>query len=227
MCVKGFKVSTFDPNKYNPSHVPYEVIKFEPINGWKVGEDGRLWYKISNELFYQRPKILSSWDRLALYKANFGSLEEYQTIVFANNIARISPSLDAEQIPYQSSTPSSRASSPTQSRRGSTSSLNSSVPVATEAITLNTSTSSLNADASLSSSSQQQQPAMRPRGGSPIVVNAIPDDAVIGDGYKYFTVTFPDDIMIPGQYTILYLKTNSANEYNVYGISQSFNVTSN
>lgn len=225
--VSMFKVSTFNPKKYNPSHIPYEVIKFEPITGWKVGQDGRLWYKISNELFYQRPKILSSWDRLALYKANFGSLEEYQTIVFANNIARISPSLDAQEIPYQSSTPSSRASTPNQSRRGSTSSLNSSIPVATEAILLNSSTNSLNADASSSSSSQQQQPTMRPRIGSPIVVNAIPDDAVIGDGYKYFTVTFPDEIMITGQYTILYLKTNSANEYNVYGISESFNVTAN
>lgn len=225
--VSLFKVRTFDPEKFNPSHIPYEPIKFEPVVGWKAGEDGRLWYKISNELFYQRPKVLSSWDRLALYKANFGSLEEYQTIVFANNIARISPRLDAQEVAYASSAPSSRASTPNLSRRGSTTSLNSNISIGTEAISLertNQTQASLPSLSSLPARSQQQT-IFRPE--SPIVVNAIPDDAIIGDGFKYFTATFPDEIMIPGEYVILYLKTNPANEYNVYGMSKSFNVSAN
>lgn len=193
--VSMFRVTTFDPAKYNPSPIPYEVLKFEPISGWKAGQDGRLWYKISNELFYRRPKVLSSWDRLALYKADFASLEDYLTIVFVNNIARVEPRLNATEVAYQSSPPSSRASS----RRGSTSSTGSSVSVGVEAISLNT-TSNL--------SSQ------------------LPDDAILGDGFKYFTATFPDEILIPGRYVVLYLKTNPANEYNVYAISEPFDVTS-
>lgn len=218
--VSMFRVKTFDPEVYNPSHIPYEPIKFEPIVDWKSGEDGRLWYKISNELFYQRPKVLSSWDRLALYKENFASLEEYQTIVFANNIARISPQLNAQVITYSSSTPSSRANSPSQSRRGSTTSLNSNISIGTDAFTLNSDNQAPQPGASDATASPQQLI----RSGSPIRVNAIPDDAVIGDGFKYFTATFPDEIMIPGRYVILYLKTNPANEYNIYGISAPFSV---
>lgn len=218
--VSMFKVSTFDPEKYNPSHIPYDLIKFEPIVGWKSNEDGRLWYKISNELFYRRPKVLSSWDRLALYKANFNSLDEYQTIVFANNIARISPRLDAQDVDYSSSTSSSRAGSPNLSRRGSNTSLNSNVSVGVEAISLNS------GNQTQASSSSQTDPPRLPR-PSPAVTNAIPDDAVIGDGFKYFTVTFPDEIMIPGRYVVLYLKSNSVDEYNVCGISAPFNVTAN
>lgn len=207
-----FKVTTFDPVKYNPSPIPYEVIMFEPITDWKTGIDGRFWYKISNELFYRRPKVLSSWDRLALYKADFASLEDYLTIVFANNIARVAPRLNAQDLPYQSSNPSSRAS-PANSRRGSTSSRESLVSVGTEAITLNSTTSAA-----------QNQVTMQ----SAPVTSSIPADAIIGDGYKYFTATFSDDVlMIPGKYIILYLKTSLANEFNVYGISAPFEVISN
>ena len=222
--VSMFKVVTFDPSKYNPSHIPYEVIQFQPVTDWKSGVDGRLWYRISNELFYQRPKILSSWDRLALYKADYASLEEYQTIVFANNIARISPNLGAQEVAYQSSTTSSRSSSPSHSRRNSTSSMASNISVGTEAISLNTTDTSAVSTSALSSTTTSTIP-LRQSPSSPIVVNAIPDDAVIGDGFKYFSVTFPDEVMIPGRYVILYLKTNPANEFNVYGISAPFNVT--
>lgn len=210
--VSMFRVATFDPIKYNPSSLPYEVIRFEPITGWKTGQDGRLWYKISNELFYRRPKVLSSWDRLALYKADFASLEDYQTLVFANNLARIAPNMSAQEVAYQSSTPSSRASSVSNSRRSSTSSIGSGVTVGTEAITLNSTTTA------------NPQIPSNPLTSSPST-NSLPDDAIIGDGYKYFTVSFSDDVlMIPGKYVILYLKTNSANEYNVYGISEPFDV---
>lgn len=203
-----FRVSTFDPKKINPSAIPYEVIKFEPIMNWKAGEDGRLWYKISNDLFYRRPKVLSSWDRLGLYKADFGSLEDYLTIAFVNNIARVAPQLNAQEVSYQSS----RSSTPSGSRRGSTSSTGSAisaVSVGTEAITLNSSTT---ASANLRSA-QVNEP--------------LPPDAIIGDGFKYFSVAFSDDTLLPGRYVILYLKTNAANEYNVYGISDPFNIASN
>lgn len=227
--VSMFKVSTFDPTKFNPSPLPYELVKFEPISGWKSGQDGRVWYKISNELFYRRPKILSSWDRLALYKSDFASLEDYQTVVFANNIARISPRLDAQEVPYQSSTPSSRASSPNGSRRGSTTSLNSNISVGTEAITLNTTNANVTESSQTGStpsptprSASTQQPVQR----APVYVDAIPDDAVIGDGFKYFSAIIPDEALIQGEYTILYLKTNRANEYDIYGMSSPFNVTS-
>lgn len=220
--VSMFRVATFDANKYNPSIVPYEVVHFEPIASWKAGEDGRLWYKLSNELFYRRPKVLSSWDRLALYKADFASLEDYLTIVFVNNIARVSPRLDAQEVPYQSSTPSSRAPSPTGSRRGSTSSAGSSVMVGTEAITLNTST-----PAQPTSTTTLATVASATGGSLPIpeLVSGLPGDAIVGDGYKYFTASFSDDILIPGSYIILYLKTNPANEYNVYGMSAPFEVS--
>lgn len=204
-----FRVSTFDPAKINPSDIPYEVIKFEPVVGWNASDDGRLWYKTSNELFYRRPKILSSWDRIALYKSDFSSLEDYQTIVYANNIARVAPRLDAQEVPYQSSTTSSRSASPTGSRRGSTTSLNSTVHQGIEAITLNT-------NVPLNSSPVTM----------PIESSALPPDAVIGDGFKYFTVLFSDEALIPGKYVLLYLKTSSANEYNVYGVSESFTVAS-
>lgn len=200
-----FKVSTFDPIKFNPSPIPYEVIQFEPIVGWKADLDGRLWYKISNELFYRRPKVLSSWDRMGLYKADFASIEEYLTIVFVNNIARLAPRLDAQDVPYQSS----QASTPSGSRRGSTSSNGSAISVGTEAITLNNSMKNVSSTVAMSALS-----------------STLPDDAIIGDGYKYFSVSFSDDVLIPGKYVILYLKTNSANEYNVYGISDPFTITS-
>uniref|UniRef100_A0A6G1SEP5 Phosphatidylinositol 4,5-bisphosphate 5-phosphatase A n=1 Tax=Aceria tosichella TaxID=561515 RepID=A0A6G1SEP5_9ACAR len=225
--VSMFKVTTFDPTKYNPSNIPYEVIQFQPVVGWKSGVDGRLWYKISNELFYQRPKVLSSWDRLALYKADYASLEEYQTIVFANNIARISPDLSAQEVAYQSSTTSSRASSPSHSRRGSTSSMGSNISVGTEAISLNTTNTSAVSTSAMSSDATPTVTQLRQSPSAPVMVNPIPDDAVIGDGFKYFTVTFPDEIMIPGRYVILYLKTNPANEFNVYGMSAPFNITAN
>jgi hypothetical protein len=221
--VSMFKVVTFDPTKYNPSTIPYEVIQFLPITDWKSGMDGRLWYKISNELFYQRPKILSSWDRLALYKADYASLEEYQTIVFANNIARIDANLAAQEVAYQSSAPPSRNASPTPSRRTSTSSIGSNISMGTEAISLNATNTSLPSDNPQGAASTTAPMSRSP--SSPVVVNAIPDDAVIGDGFKYFTVTFPDEVMIPGRYVVLYLKTNPANEFNVYGVSEPFNVT--
>lgn len=220
--VSMFKIVTFDPSIYNPSNIPYEVIQFEPITDWKSGHDGRLWYKISNELFYQRPKVLSSWDRLALYKADYASLEEYQTVVFANNIARISANLSAQEVAYQSSGPSSRASTPNLSRRGSTSSLASNISVGTEAISLNNPTSTSAAPTNTTAIATGRQSV-----SAPVTVSAIPDDAVIGDGFKYFSVTFPDEIMIPGRYVVLYLKTTPANEFNVYGISAPFNVTVN
>lgn len=194
--VSMFRVSTFDPTKYNPSGLPYEVVKFEPITGWKAGEDGRLWYKISNEIFYMRPKVLSSWDRLALYKADFASLENYLTMVYVNNIARVAPRLDAQEVPYQSS----RSPSPSNSRRGSTSSTSSAISIGTEAITLNNNT--------------QSSPTS----------TTLPPDAIVGDGFKYFSVSFSDDILIPGEYVILYLKTNAV--YNVYGVSSPFTVAS-
>lgn len=193
-----FKVSTYDPTKYNPSPIPYDIIKFMPITGWKAGVDGRLWYKITNELFYAAPKVLSSWDRLGLFRADFASLEDYLTIVFVNNLARIEPRLDAHELPmpYQSSAPSSQNSS----RRGSTSSTGSGVSVAREAISIN---------------NQTNTPA------------ALPQFAIIGDGFKYFSATFPDDVLIPGKYVVVYLKTNRANEYDVYGISEPFNIEAN
>lgn len=218
--VSLFKVATFDANTYNPSNIPYEVVKFDAITNWKAGVDGRLWYKISNELFYQRPKVLSSWDRLALYKADFASLEDYLTIVFVNNIARISPRLDAQEVTYQSSTPSSRASSPSGSRRSSFSGSHRNLTVGTEAITLN--------NTAAGTAIVVETPSSAPLSNNnpnPVTVSPIPDDAVIGDGFKYFTATFSDDILIPGKYVVLYLKTNPANEYNVYGISEPFNVT--
>lgn len=223
--VSLFRVSTFDPNKFNPSAIPYEVVKFEIISGWKAGVDGRLWYKISNELFYRRPKVLSSWDRLALYKADFGSLDDYLTIVFVNNIARLSASLDGREIPYHSSSPPSRTSTPSGSRRSSTSSQQGlGVSVGTEAITLNTNDTTATSNAT----GPIQPPPLSPNSAvntsMPITVSPIPDDE-IGDGFKYFTATFPDEVLIPGQYIVLYLKTNPANEYNVYGISAPFNVT--
>lgn len=192
--VSMFRVSTFDPSKYRPSGIPYEVVQFEPITGWKAGEDGRLWYKISNELFYMRPKLLSSWDRLALFKADFASLENYLTMVYVNNIARVAPRLDAQEVAYQSS----RSPSPSNSRRGSTSSNGSAISVATEAITLN--------------NNSQSSPT------------TLPPDAIVGDGYKYFSVSFSDDILVPGEYVILYLKTNAV--FNVYGVSSPFTITS-
>lgn len=223
--VSMFKVATFDPNEYNPSSIPYEVVKFEPITNWKAGEDGRLWYKISNELFYRRPKVLSSWDRLALFKADFASLEDYLTIVFVNNIARISPRLDAQEVAYQSSTPSSRASSLSNSRRASTSSTGSNISVGTEAITLNSSSTTSTRVENLSTPLDSTTSYL-PNTLVPVTVSPIPDDAAIGDGYKYFTATFPDDVLIPGKYVVLYFKTNPANEYNVYGISEPFSISS-
>lgn len=199
-----FRVSTFDPSKLE---IPYEVIKFEPIVGWKADADGRLWYKISNELFYRQPKVLSSWDRLALFKADFASLEDYQTIVYANNIARVAPRLDAQEVAYQSSAPSSRASTPNSSRRGSTSSL---TDIGVEAITLNST----------------QTGAARGAITMPAEASVLPPDAIIGDGFKYFNVLFSDDVLIPGKYVVLYLKISSANEYNVYGMSETFTVAS-
>lgn len=191
-----FRISTYDPAKYNPNPIPYEVIKFMPITGWKAGVDGRLWYKISNELFYATPKVLSSWDRLGLFRADFAALEDHLTIVFVNNIARVEPRLNATEVPYQSSLPPSQSSS----RRGSTSSAGSGVSVAREAISLNN------------------------RTNTPAV---LPEDAIIGDGFKYFSATFPDDVLIPGKYVIIYLKTNQANEYDVYGISEPFSIDTN
>jgi len=218
--VSMFKVATFDPLKYNPSPTPYEVIQFQPIDGWKAGEDGRLWYKISNELFYRRPKMLSSLDRLALFKSDFASLEEYQTVVFANNIARMSPQLDAREVPYPTSAPSSRASSRNGSRRGSSTSLNSHVSVGTEAISLNT---GMNNETNVITSTPASTPDQNPS-STPIYVEPVPDDE-IGDGFKYFTAVIPDEVLIPGKYIVLYLKTSKVNEYNVYGISSEINVS--
>lgn len=247
--VSMFRVKTYDPREFNPSNIPYEVVKFEQISGWRTATDGRLWYKISNELFYRRPKILSSWDRLALYKADFASLEDYLTIVFANNIARMAPRLDAQEVAYSSSTPSSRASS----RRGSvssTTSSNSSVSMGTEALSLNDPPvanipipAPIPTVAAVSSGPaptemHQSSSNLTATGPAPsqivttariaaeqVVVNALPDDATIGDGFKYFTATFSDDIMVPGKYVVLYLKTNAANEYDVYGISDTFEIS--
>lgn len=202
-----FRISTFDPNKINPSDTPYEVIKFLPVVGWNASQDGRLWYKISNELFYRRPKVLSSWDKIALYKSDFASLEEYQTIVYANNIARVAPRLDAQEVPYQSSATSTpRSSSPSNSRRGSTTIIDLTIHQGVEAITLNSSNTS---------------PVT-----VPLESPALPPDAIIGDGFKYFTVLFSDEALIPGKYVLLYLKTSSANEFNVYGVSETFTVAS-
>lgn len=212
--VSMFKVSTFDPSKYNPSPIPYEVVKFEPITGWKADHDGRLWYKVSNEIFYRRPKVLSSWDRLVLYKADFGSLEDYLTIIFVNNIARVSPRMGAQEVPYESSTPNSRSQSPMGSRRNSTSSLGSQVLVAAEAITLNQTVTGMNSTTPINVATPTTTPS------------SLPEDAIVGDGYKYFTASFPDDVLIPGQYVILYLKTTSANGYNVYGASETFTISS-
>lgn len=212
--VSLFRVTTYDPKKYNPSPVPYDILTFLPISGWKSNEDGRLWYKVSNEVFYTRPKLLSSWDRLALYKAEFGSLEEYQTLMFVNNIARVAPRLDAQEIAYAASAPSSRAPSPSGSRRSSTSS---NVSVGRDALELNeTAVSAATATAS--------------RSASPIPTSSytttIPENAVIGDGFKYFSVVFSDEHLLPGRYVVLYLKTNRANEYDVYGMSEPFDVAS-
>lgn len=218
--VSMFRVTTFDPIKYNPSPLPYEIVQFEPIVGWKADKDGQLWYKVSNELFYTRPKVLSSRDQLALYKADFSSLEDYLTIAFANNLARVAPRNNAQEVAYQASTTSSRSSSPAGSRRGSTSSTGSAVSVGTEAITLNnqTTTSSSNTSSSPPAAALVAQTATTPA--------TLPSDAIIGDGFKYFSATFSDDVLIPGNYVILYLKTTRANEYNVYGISKPFTITS-
>lgn len=233
--VSMFRLSTYDPNVYNPSQIPYEVVKFEPIVGWKASEDGRLWYKINDDLFYRRPKVLSSWDRLALYKSNFTSLDDYLTVVFVNNIARVAPQLNAQEVPYHSSTPST----PSGSRRGSTSSTSSSssaASVAVDAMTLlNNQTTS---PASTGSNPPTSRPLTPPLHGpvpTPAAVTPVAssstgsitqraENVIVSDGFKYFTSTFPDDVLIPGQYIVLYLKTTPANEYNVYGISEPFTV---
>lgn len=238
--VSMFRLSTYDPKVYNPSQVPYEPVKFEPITGWKASEDGRLWYKISDELFYRRPKVLSSWDRLALYKSDFKSLDDYLTVVFVNNIARVSPQLNAQEVPYLSSTPSTpRSNTPSGSRRGSTSSVSSSssaVSVAVDAMTLlsnrSTSPASTSSVQPVLSAAKQSAPGPDEAQNTSIVnspsvgsLSQRPENVIVSDGFKYFSSTFPDDVLIPGQYTVLYLKTTSANEYNVYGMSEPFTVT--
>lgn len=112
-----FKIKTFDPRILNTGGIPYEPVKFEPIIGWERGKDNKFWYSISDELFRRRPKLLSTSDRVALYHANFSSLEDEITFVYPDNIAYNEPLDGALQIPYLSSP--STPDSPSTSRRSS------------------------------------------------------------------------------------------------------------
>lgn len=205
--ISMFKVTTNDPADVEASTMPYEVVKFLPITGWRERQDGRLWYKISDELFYREPKVLSSWDRLALYPVNFNSVEKFSVFVYPSQHAKIAPRPDAPDVPYLTPV-SSRSGSPSVSRQLS----EISITQATEAISLNASESSTPPNATSSDTST------RPRSR----VN----EPIVEDGYKYFSAIFPDESMIPGTYVVMYLKTTDANEYNIYGISESFNVSS-
>lgn len=198
-----FKVALHDPKYIESIQMPYEIVKFEPVVGWKERQDGRLWYKISDELFERRdPKVLSSWDRIALYRTNFSSLDQYLTFIYPSNKAKIAPRQDAPDVPYHSSRDSSRSGSPTVSRQAS----ETSISQATEAITLNE----------------------YPLGPSPVPSQSAPlNNPIVEDGNKYFSATFPDEVLIPGMYVVIYLKVTDANEYNVYGISDPFSVSTN
>lgn len=232
--VSMFKVVTHDPVELDAdtTRLPYEVVKFEPIIGWRAGHDGRLWYKISDDLFNRETPVLSSWDRVALYKADFVSLDTYLTFIYPPSIARVAPRLDAPTVPYLKSSSGSRTSSRLGSRRNS----NSSITQATEAISLN-SLESLMTNATGQIIPQQSSSSVPAVAQSSVSTPPSDDNIssqqimssstgpIVEDGYKYFSVQFPDEILIPGSYVVLYLKVTEANEYNVYGISKPFNVS--
>lgn len=233
--VSLFKVTTHSPTVLDSdsTRLPYEVVKFEPIVGWRAGHDGRLWYKISDDLFNRDTPVLSSWDRVALYKSDFVSLDTYLTFIYPPSIARVAPRLDAPTVPYLRSPNGSRSSSQMGSRRNSTSS----ITQATEAISLNsledistniTSRTPLQNTSSQSTvtSSSNATVATSRRPPSQQVMSST-SGPIVEDGFKYFSVQFPDEILIPGSYVVLYLKVTEANEYNVYGISKPFIVSNN
>lgn len=247
--ISMFQVTTQDPKELDkdPNRLPYEVVKFELITGWRAGQDGRLWYKISDELFNRQPPVLSAWDRITLYKSDFVSLDNYLTFIYPPNIARIAPRLDASRVPYLRSPSNSRSNShsnsPSSSRRNSTSSISQ----ATEAISLN-STDLPHVTTSSQSSPRRGSPGPAPTPNlihqtsanqQSVVVSSPPSapqtptssnqprvEPIVEDGYKYFSVQFPDEYLIPGSYVAIYQKVTDANEFNVYGISAPFVVTS-
>lgn len=200
--ISMFKVATHDPKTVEATQLEYEIIKFEPIVGWKERQDGRLWYKIRDELFYKSgPKVLSSWDRIVLFRADFNSIDKYLTFVYPANMGKVAPRLDAQDVPYPNSREDSRSSSPNVSRQNS----ETSITQATEAISLNNNSDS---SANIPMSTRVTEP-------------------IVEDGYKYFSATFPDEVLIPGNYIVMYLKVTETWGYNVYGMSEPFEVLSN
>lgn len=204
-----FKIATHQMKDVDRHGLPLNIIKFLSIPSWKQGEDGHFWYKISNEIFNHPTKLLSSGDKIALFKSNFTSLSEEQYYVYPNNIARVAPRLNAPTVAYQKTPPGSRSSSP--SRDSPTSQQQAAPMLATEAITLNDRLPRSTNESTTSSPTT-------PRAGS--------GQPIVEDGFKYFHHVFPDESLIPGQtYVLMYLKHNPAiYSYNVIGMSEPFDV---